>query len=125
MYKTLQSTDEIPAGKFQSEATNWLRLFTTVYESRHVTPLMHLLSSHMAELLEIYKTIALFFQQGLEKLNDDVTKFYFRSTNHHDEALKQIPLKLNRLKELEDNGYSCLKLLHIASSLATMQEHVH
>ena len=68
----------------------------------------------MAEFLEIYKTIALFSQQGLEKLNDDVTKFYFRSTNHHDEAsLKQILLKLNRLEELEDNGYGCLKLLHI------------
>ena len=77
MYKTLQSTDEIPAGNFENEATNWLRLFTTVYQCKHVTPYMHLLSltSHMAEFLEIYKTIALFSQQRLEKLNDDVTKY--------------------------------------------------
>ena len=68
----------------------------------------------MTEFLEIHKTIALFSQQGLEKLNDDVTKFYFRSTNHHNEgSLKQILLKLNRLEELEDSGYGRSKLLHI------------
>ena len=53
-------------------------------------------------------------ERAINKMNDDVTKFYFRSTNHHDEAsLKQILQKLNRLEELEDNGYGHLKLLHI------------
>ena len=79
MYKTLdQSTDKIPADSFETKATNWLRLFTTVYQTRHVTPYMHLLTSHIAEFLDIHGTIVLFSQQGLEKMNDDVTKFYFR-----------------------------------------------
>ena len=38
MYKTLQSTDKIPADSFETKATNWLHLFTTVYQTRHVTP---------------------------------------------------------------------------------------
>ena len=114
MYKTLQSTEKNPSDSYENKATNWLRLFTTVYQTRHVTPYMHLLTSHIAEFLNIHGTIALFSQQGLEKMNDDVTKFYFRSINHHDEAsLKQILQKLNRLEELEDNGYGRLKLLHI------------
>ena len=77
MYKTLQSTDKISADSFETKATNWLRLFTTVYQTRHVTPYMHLLTSHIAELLDIHGTIALFSQQGLEKMNDDVINFIF------------------------------------------------
>ena len=68
----------------------------------------------MVEFLEIHGTIPLFSQQGLEKLNNDATKYDFRSTNHHDEAsLKQLLLKFNRLEELKDNGYGRLKLHHI------------
>lgn len=36
---------------------------------------MHLQTSHIAEFVNIHGTIALFSQQGLEKMNDDVTKF--------------------------------------------------
>ena len=51
----------------------------------------------------MYGTLAPFSQQGLEKLSDDLTKDYFRSTNHRDyDALKQMLLKLNRLEDLTD-----------------------
>ena len=53
------------------------------------------------EFLDMYGTIVAFSQQGLEKLNDEVTQDYFRSTNHRDgEAQKQLLLKLNRLEEM-------------------------
>lgn len=114
MYKMLQSTEKVAADVFEDKARDWLTLFTSVYQTRHVTPYMHLLTCHVAEFLRTYGTIALFSQQGLEKLNDDVTKYYFRSTNHQDEVcLKQVLLKLNRLEELEDNGYGCLKLSYV------------
>ena len=75
---------------------------------------MHLLTSHISEFLTVHRTIALFSQQVLEKLNDHVTKYYFQSTNHREEAcLKQVLLKLNRLEELEDSGYAQLKLSHV------------
>ena len=31
IYKTLQSIDKIPVDSFETKATNWLHLFTTVY----------------------------------------------------------------------------------------------
>ena len=58
---------------------------------------MHLLVSHIPQFLDMYGTLAPFSQQELEKLSDDLTKDYFRSTNHRDyDALKQMLLKLNR-----------------------------
>lgn len=61
---------------------------------------MHLLVSH---ILEMYGTLAPFSQQGLENLNVDLTKDYFRSTNYRDsDALKQMLLKLNQIEDLTD-----------------------
>ena len=79
-----------------------------------MTPYIHLLVSHIPEFLEVYGTISYFSQQGLEKLNDDITKDYFRSTNHSErDALKQLLLKLNRLEELENHGYCRTKEVHV------------
>lgn len=60
-----------------------MTLFLSVYQTKSIPPYMHLLVSHIPQFLEIYGTIAP-FSQGLEKLNDDLTKDYFRSTNHRD-----------------------------------------
>ena len=114
IYQTLRSTEKIPHVSFQTCATNWVKLFKSVYQSKHITPYIHLFVNHISEFLSVHGTIAAFSQQGLEKLNDDVTKYYFRSTNHRDkECLKQIILKLNRLEELEDNCYGRKKLSHV------------
>ena len=56
---------------------------------------MHVLVAHIPTFLRDVGSLAKFSQQGLEKLND-LTKDYFRSTNHKNkngEALKQIMLK--------------------------------
>ena len=59
---------------------------------------MHLI---MAHILKLYGSLAPYSQQGLEKLNDDVTKVYYRGTNHRiKETLEQIILKHNRTEEL-------------------------
>ena len=51
----------------------------------------------------MHGTLAPFSQQGLMKLNDDLTKDYFRSTNHRDsDAVKQMLLKQNRIEDLTD-----------------------
>ena len=56
---------------------------------------------HTSEFLKLYGSLAPYSQQGLEKLNDDVTKVYYRGTNHRiKEALEQILLKRNRTEEL-------------------------
>ena len=78
-----------------------------LHQSKDVTPYMHILLYHVPEVLQRYGTIAIYNQQGLEKLNDELTQDYFRSTNHRDgDFLKQLLLKLNRIEELSSNGYS-------------------
>ena len=86
IYGILQSNtplDKDGVKGFQSCVRNWFTLFLSVYQTKHVTPYMHLLVSHIPQFLDLYGTLAPFSQQGLEKLNDDLTKDHFRSTNHH------------------------------------------
>lgn len=117
IYGVLRSTTPLSTSEvktFKSRIWKWLTLFLSVYQTKHVTPYMHLLVSHIPEFLEKYGTISQFSQQGLEKLNDDITKDYFRSTNHRDpDALKQLLLKLNRLEELEGQDCSRSKQVHV------------
>ena len=54
---------------------NWITVFfLSVYQTNDVTPYIHLLVSHIPQFLEMYGTLAPFSQQGLEKLNDDLTR---------------------------------------------------
>ena len=78
---------------------------------------MHVLSAHIPKLLRDIGSLALFSQQGLEKLNDKVTKSYFTSTNHRNEAaLRKIMLKLNRLEEQSDEQHFRAKHKHTCST---------
>ena len=81
-----------------------MSLFTSVYQTENATPYLHVLVSHIPEFLKLYGSITPFSKQGLEKLNDNITKSYFRSTNHRDiSSLHQLMLKLNRIEELTFN----------------------
>ena len=62
--------------------------------------------------MRVHGSILPFTQQGLEKLNDVMTKHYFRSTSHQNEkALMQIMQKLNRIEHLQDSN-ACLPKHH-------------
>ena len=104
IYNTLclESITKDQIKMFKIAVENWLKLFIKLYQTKNVTPYIHILSCHVHEFLDLYGSLAPFSQQGLEKLNDDITKDYFRSTNHHDDALQQILLKLNRLEDLRE-----------------------
>ena len=93
--KTSMTATELAS--FQRKTNDWLISFLAIYQTKHVTPYIHLLTNHIPEMLKIHGSIAAFTQQGLEKLNDISTADYFKSSNHRD-SLKQIMLKLNRLK---------------------------
>ena len=90
--------------QIKESATKWLKLFLDVYQTKHVTPYMHTLVFHIPEFIKLYGSLAPFSQQGLERLNDSLTKDYFRSTSHREDALKILLLKLNRLDQLKDQG---------------------
>lgn len=90
----------------EQRSKDWVRSFTSVYHTRHVTPYMHALAMHVPEFLRKYGSLTQFTQQGMEKLNDCTTIAYARSTNHKgSEALKQLLEKRNRVEYLEDKGH--------------------
>lgn len=63
---------------------------------------MHTLVHHIPEFISLHGSLAPFSQQGLERLNDVITKDYYRNTNHRNDALQSLIMKLNRLEELRD-----------------------
>lgn len=79
-----------------------VRLFGEVYMSKDVTPYMHVLANHVPEALSEHGNLSLFCQQGLEKLNDNVTCWYFRTTSHINlDVFKKIMEKQNRIDFLK------------------------
>ncbi len=78
---------------------------------------MHALLQPVPEFLCKYGNIAIFNQQGLEKLNQIQTVDFFRSTNYRGvEALNMLLQKSNRLHDLEDNGFRRIKITHKCSN---------
>ncbi|KAJ8018714.1 hypothetical protein HOLleu_43149 [Holothuria leucospilota] len=62
---------------------------------------MHVLINHVPDALRLHGNIAHFSQQGLEKLNDNVTAWFFRSSSHiKTEAFRQVMQKQNRIHHL-------------------------
>lgn len=90
--------------KFEIDARLWVELFMKVYLKKDVTPYMHVLQFHVAETLRLHGNVSFFSQQGLEKMNDVVTKWFFRSSNYRGEdSLKQVMMKQNRLNYLSSS----------------------
>ena len=91
--------DEQEIEDFTEKATSWIKLFTSLYKTKDVTPYMHVLVAHVPKFLRDVGSLGKFSQQGLEKLNDDITKAYFKSTNHrNEEALRQLMLNPSKCK---------------------------
>ena len=86
---------------FEKEAKQWVDLFYNTHCSTDVTPYMHILAFHVPESMRLHGNVSHFCQQGLEKLNDLVTKWYHRSTNFGSSALAQILAKQYRLHKLQ------------------------
>ncbi|KAJ8031139.1 hypothetical protein HOLleu_27773 [Holothuria leucospilota] len=92
--KSAGTTDETSLAE---KCKEWVTLFCKVYQAKDVTPYMHILMFHIPESIRIHGNINVFSQQGMEKMNDFVTSWYFRSSNHNKvEALEQILMKQNR-----------------------------
>ena len=88
------------ADHFRVKAKNWVRSFTAIYQTKHVTPYIHVMAMHIPEFLKKYGNLVQFTQQGMEKLNDQTTIDFARSTNHNYrnlDALKQLIYKLFRI----------------------------
>jgi hypothetical protein len=94
--------NELTHEEVKLETSNWLKNFLNVYESNKVTPYMHTFVSHLHEFVRLYEDVNQFTTQGLEKMNDLCTGYYFRSNNKRDNPLVQLLHKRNRI---EINNY--------------------
>ena len=93
------------ATDFEQFTKAWVKLFTSVYQTKDVSPYMHAFAMHVPQFLGLYGNIVTFSQQGLEKLNDITTIHFQHATNHREsEALKQLMEKRNRIEEQESEG---------------------
>ena len=101
----LKKGDVESSDKINSNAEFWLEDFVCIYPTKEATTYMHLLVCHIGEMVCTHGNLSNFTEQGLEKLNDNVSKWYFRSTSFNKETvLKQIILKQNGIRTLEING---------------------
>ena len=92
------SPDQID--QFEDSARAWVSLYYNTYCSTDITPYMHVLACHIPEMMRLHGNISHFCQQGLEKVNDLVTKWYHRSTNFGAKSMSQILAKQHRLQTL-------------------------
>ena len=107
--------------KILQKVKSWVTLFTSLYQTKNVTPYMHALVAHVPKFLRDVGSLAKFSQQALGKLNDNITKHHFKSTNHkNEETLRQIMFKLNRLEELTDQQHYRIKHTHMCSTCKTI-----
>ena len=51
---------------FTKRASDWVTLFTSVYQTKHVTPYIHVLVAHLPTIMKDHGNIRMFSQQGLE-----------------------------------------------------------
>jgi len=107
--------------QLKTKIKSWFENFLKLYQTKDVTPYMHALNAHVPEFLKLYKNIAYYTQQGMEKYNDRASKDYFRSTNHRGvAALKQLFLKKNRIQYLEAGGYVRVKNSYACSNCSNI-----
>ena len=101
------SVSDADADRFGVHAKEWVTAFTAVYQTKNVTPYIHLMAMHNPEFLKKYKNFIQFTQKGMEKLNDQTSIDFARSTNHNYrtlEALTQL-MEKKRIEYLEDHGF--------------------
>ena len=68
------------------------------------------LYANVPEFLKLYRNLAYYTQQGMEKYNNTVSKDFSRSSNHRKvSALKKLFLKKHRIQLLEAAGLERVK----------------
>ena len=82
---------------FETRSREFVKAFSTLY--------MQCMMMHISQFMTLHGAILQFTQQGLETLNDILTKNYFRpSSLKPGECFRQVLEKQNRLEFLEESG---------------------
>ena len=73
LYDKLHSETIFSTVQVEENAKQWVKDFTKIYQTKHVTPYMHILAMHVPEFLKSYGNLITFTQQELEEYNDQMT----------------------------------------------------
>jgi len=83
----------------------WLTFYLIEHPESKITPYIHCFVFHMVEFLTLFPNLHSFNMQGLEKLNDLTTKYYFKNTNRKSMTfLRQLVEKRNRHEFIESEN---------------------
>ena len=85
-FKLIKSINEVTcnAVDIDAKAKTWVLSFTFIYQAKDVIPYMHALAMQMGDFIQLHSSVVKFTQQGLEKLNDLITKHFQSANNHHE-----------------------------------------
>jgi hypothetical protein len=90
----------------KKETTDWLTLYSEIYDNSTITPYMHIFQSHLCDFVQDFGDINDYNLQGFEKQNDQLTKDYFGSTNRQkQDFLRQLIQKRNRIEIISFNHF--------------------
>jgi hypothetical protein len=101
------SPSKLEVDSFFELARKWVLDFRSLsehlegYDSKSITPYIHVMVYHVPKMLKTYGSIKQFTGQGVEKSNDDIKMIYHRKTNKHcatAEALR-VRQRKNMLKQ--------------------------
>ena len=111
-YSNEQMTEVI-----KKSTLEWGELFVKIYWRESVTPYIHAFVDHLNEQIATHGDVVLWTMQGLEKLNDILTKEFYMCTNKHEDFLLQMIQRRNRMEILllfESNPEALFDLIHSA-----------
>jgi hypothetical protein len=102
IYTSLKNTNgyakEDMAEIVKNSTLSWGNLYKSLAREKHVTPYIHAFVDHLHEMIAAHGDVCLWTMQGLEKLNDILTKEYFTSTNKHADFLEQLIHRRHRME---------------------------
>ena len=102
-----RSSSKLEVDSFFELPRKWVLDFRSLsehlegYDSKSITPYIHVMVYHVPKMLKTYGSIKQFTGQGVEKSNDDFKMIYHRKTNKHcatAEALR-VRQRKNMLKQ--------------------------
>lgn len=89
----------VRARYFFELALKWVTDFRSLsehlegFDSKSITPYMHVFVYHMPKMLKTYCSIKQLTGQGVEKCNDDKKIIYHRKTNKHSTTTKALRVR--------------------------------
>lgn len=102
IYVSLKNPNGFPreqmANTVKDSTLAWGELYKSLKWQGYVTPYIHAFVDHLYEMIIEHGDLSLWTMQGLEKLNDILSKEYFMCTNKHDDFLTQMINRRNRME---------------------------